>query len=207
MLSGPPDTGGGELDEALRRARAEVDALRAQISPHFLYNVLNMITSYVRIDPALARDLLADFAQFTRYAFRTDVDASTVDDELDNVERYLNLQRARFGERLSVDLQVAPAVLPVAVPFLAIQLAVENAVKNSIETKPGGGTVTISAVEAGADCLITVTDDGAGGDPGHPLRALDQRLRAAYGERRGLLVETPAGGGTRVSFRIPQRGL
>jgi len=194
-----------QLDEALRRARAEVDALRAQISPHFLYNVLNMITSYVRIDPSLARDLLADFANFTRYAFRTGVEVSTVTEELDNVERYLNLQRARFGERLRVDLQVSPAVLPVALPFLAIQLAVENAVQNGIEPKPGGGTVTISAMDSGADCLITVADDGDGRDPWLALRTLDQRLRSAFGERHGLLVQTPAGGGTVVSFRVPRQ--
>ncbi|HEY3260821.1 MAG TPA: histidine kinase [Pseudonocardiaceae bacterium] len=203
-----PGTGGldelDQLDEALRRARAEVDALRAQIAPHFLYNVLNMITSYVRTDPSMARDLLEDFANFTRYAFRLGVEISTVTEELDNVERYLNLQRARFGERLRVDLQVSPAVLPVALPFLAIQLAVENAVQNGIEPNPGGGTVTISAVESGADCVITVADDGTGRDPWLALRTLDQRLRSAYGERRGLLVETRAGGGTMVSFRVPR---
>ena len=195
-----------ELDEALHRARAEVDALRAQIpSPHFLNNVLNMISSYIRIDQPLARELLGEFAEFARYALRTGVELSTVTEELDNVERYLNLQRARFGERLRVDLQVAPSVLPVALPFLAIQLAVHNAVQHSIEPKPEGGTVTISAVDSGADCLITISDDGTGADPGRTLRTLDQRLRSTYGERRGLLVQTPPGGGTRVSFRVPKR--
>ena len=192
-----------ELDGALRRARAEVDALRAQISPHFLYNVLNMINTYVRIDPPLAKELLAEFADFTRYAFRTGVQTSTVSEELDNVERYLTLQRARFGERLRVDLQVCPEVLPVALPFLAVQLAVESAVQNSIEPKPGGGTVTITAATSGADCVIMVADDGAGSDPAGTLRTLDERLRAAYGEHRGLTVQAPNGGGTRVSFRVP----
>jgi Histidine kinase/ATP dependent DNA ligase C terminal region/ATP dependent DNA ligase domain len=206
VVTGPAVVAGDidELDEALRNARAEVDALRAQISPHFLYNVLNMITSYVRADPQLARELLADFANFTRYAFRTGVETSTVADELTNVERYLTLQRARFGERLQVDLRVTPSVLPVALPFLAVQLAVENAVQHSIEPKPGGGTVTISAVDSAGDCLITVSDDGTGADPGRTLRTLDERLRTTYGERRGLLVETPRGGGTRISFRVPR---
>lgn len=207
MLSGPATATEtdefDQLDEALRRAMAEVHALRAQISPHFLYNVLNMITSYVRVDASLARELLTDFAEFTRYAFRTGIEVSTVTEELDNVERYLNLQRARFGDRLQVDLQVAPEVLPVALPFLAIQLTVDNAVHNSIEPKPGGGTVTISAVSSGSDCLITVSDDGTGGDPRQALRTLDERLRSFNGERHGLLIETPAGGDTKVSFRVP----
>jgi hypothetical protein len=206
VLLGGPATAAGEtdeLDEALRRAMAEVDALRAQIAPHFLYNVLNMITSYVRIDASLARELLTDFAEFTRYAFRTGVETSTVTEELDNVERYLNLQRARFGDRLRANLQVAPEVLPVVVPFLAIQLTVDNAVQNGIEPKPGGGTVTISAVPNGADCLITVSDDGIGAEPINALRTLDERLRSRHGTRHGLQIETPAGGGTKVSFRVP----
>jgi len=209
VLSAPAaggDEGVDELDKALRRARSEVDSLRAQIpAPHFLNNVLNMIGTYIRIDQPLARELLGEFAEFARYALRTGVEVSTVTEELDNVERYLNLQRARFGERLRVDLQVAPAVLPVELPFLAVQLAVDNAVQHSIEPKPEGGTVTISAVQRGADCVITVADDGTGADPGRALRTLDQRLRSAYGEHRGLLVETPSGGGTRVSFRVPTR--
>jgi Histidine kinase/ATP dependent DNA ligase C terminal region/ATP dependent DNA ligase domain len=198
----PDDT--EDLAEAVRKARAEVDALKAQISPHFLYNVLNMVASYVRIDPALARDLLVDFAGFARYSFRTGVELSTVADELENVERYLNLQRARFGERLRVELQVSPAVLAVTVPFLALQLAVEHAVQHSIELKPGGGTLTISAVPSGADCLVTVADDGAGGEPGPTLRTLDDRLRATYGQRRGLIIDAPpGGGGTHLRFLAP----
>lgn len=208
LLSDAPQADETEdLAEAVRRARAEVDALKAQISPHFLYNVLNMIASYVRIEPALARELLVDFADFARYSFRTSMDLSTVADELDNVERYLNLQRARFGDRLRVDLQVAPAVMSVALPFLAVQLAVENAVQNSIERKPGGGTLTISAVESGGDCLVTVADDGdpAPGDLSPTLRTLDDRLRAAYGDRRGLLVNPVDSGGQRVAFLVPLR--
>lgn len=207
VLSAPADCDAtDELEEALRRARAEVEALRAQIpSEHFLNNVFNMIASYIRIDQPLARELLAEFAEYARYALRTGVEHSTVTEELDNVERYLNLQRARFGERLRADLQVAPAVLPVELPFLAVQLAVDNAVHHGIEPKPEGGTVTITAVESGTDCLITVTDDGSGCDPGRTLRTLDERLRLAYGQRRGLLVESTASGGTRVSFRVPKR--
>jgi len=193
------------LDEALRLARAEVDALRAQISPHFLYNVLSMVGSVIRTDPPLARELLDDFAQFTRYAFRTGVDLSTVADELDNVERYLTLQRARFGDRLRVELQVAPSVLPVSVPFLALQLAVEHAVQHSIEPKPGGGTLTVTAVDDGAHCRITISDDGVGAHFDGGLRSLDQRLRSAYGVDHALRVDTPAGGGTTVSFRVPVR--
>ena len=91
--------------------RAEVLALRAQISPHFIYNALNTIASFVRTDPARARELLLEFADFTRYALRRDGAFTTVSEELRNVERYLVLEQARFGERLGITLKIAPEVL------------------------------------------------------------------------------------------------
>jgi bifunctional non-homologous end joining protein LigD len=191
---------GRGLEEELRAARAEVDALRAQISPHFLYNVLNMIGSYIRTDAPFARDLLGEFADFTRYAFRPGVGLSTLGAELDNVERYLGLQRARFGDRLRVRLSVPPAALGAPVPHLALQLAVEHAVQHSIEPKPGGGTVTVTVVpngEPGTGWQVSVTDDGIG--PG-ALSALDQRLRAVSA---ALTVRPHPGGGATLTFPIP----
>ena len=99
---------------------AEVRALRAQISPHFIYNSLTAIASFVRTDPEQARELLLDFADFTRYSFRKHGEFTTLAEELRSIERYLVLEKARFGDRLQVTLRVAPEVLPVAVPFLAL---------------------------------------------------------------------------------------
>jgi len=216
-----------ELDEAVRRAQAEVETLRTRISPHFLYNVLNTITSFVRFDPAQARELLVEFSDFTRYSFRSDVTVSSLAQELDNVQRYLRLERARFGERLRVDVQVPPGALALTVPFLALQLAVEHTVQHGIETKPGGGTLTIRAIENPRDYEVTVSDSAtaatpiaatpiaatpiAAGGSGGPatanswrlLRLLDDRLRAAYGDQGALLVEAITGG-TRLTFRIPR---
>ncbi len=112
---------------------AELRALRAQISPHFVYNSLAAIASFVRTDPERARELLLEFADFTRYAFRRGGEFTTLADELRNVERYLALEQARFGDRLRVQIMVAPEVLPVAVPFLAVQPLVENAVRHGLE--------------------------------------------------------------------------
>ncbi|MDP3893411.1 sensor histidine kinase, partial [Nocardioides sp.] len=111
-----------ELDASRTRLmEAEVRALRAQISPHFIYNSLGAIASFVRTDPDRARELLLEFADFTRYSFRRHGDYTTLAEELRSVERYLLLEQARFGDRLQVTLRVAPEVLPVAVPFLCIQ--------------------------------------------------------------------------------------
>ena len=155
-----------ELDESRARLnRAEVRALRAQISPHFVYNALTTIASFIRTDPVRARELLIEFADFTRYSFRTAGEYTTLQDELTNIERYVRLEKARFGNRLNIKLQIAPEVLSVVLPFLALQPLVENAVRHGLASKPNGGTITITAENAGNECVIIVEDDGVGMDP------------------------------------------
>ena len=208
-----------ELESSRTRlAEAEVRALRAQISPHFVYNSLTAIASFVRTDPERARDLLLEFADFTRYSFRQHGEFTTLAEELRSIDRYLLLERARFGDRLQVTVQVAPEVLPVTVPFLCIQPLVENAVRHGLEGRTVDGHVTIVCVDHGAEALITVEDDGAGIDPekvrrilaGQPegdrvgLGNVDERLRQVYGDDHGLVVETAEGAGTKVTLRIPK---
>lgn len=208
-----------ELDRSRARlAQAEIRALRAQISPHFIYNALSTIASFVRTDPERARELLLEFAEFTRYSFRAHGEFTTLAEELRSIDRYLMLERARFGDRLEVRLQIAPEVLPVAVPFLALQPLVENAVRHGLSAKAGPGTISIIAEDAGTECLISVEDDGVGMDPerlrnravdgadgtGTGLGNVDDRLRSVFGEEFGLVVETAPGAGTKVSMRIPK---
>ena len=208
-----------ELDrQRTRLMEAELRALRAQISPHFIYNCLGAIASFVRTDPDRARELILEFADFTRYAFRRGGAFTTLRDELRNIERYLVLEQARFGDRLVVTLTIAPEVLPVAVPFLSVQPLVENAVRHGLERKAGIGHVTITAVDLGSSAEISIEDDGIGGDP-DVIRAVlagessadsvglgnvDARLRQAFGDQHGLVVETAPGAGTRVTFRVPK---
>jgi len=209
----------GELDASRTAlAEAEVRALRAQISPHFIYNSLNAIASFINTDPAQARELVLEFADFTRYSFRRHGDFTTVAEELRSIDSYLRLERARFGDRLKVTLQIAPEVLSTVVPFLSIQPLVENAVRHGLESKEGGGRITISAQDSGTFAEISVEDDGAGIDPetlaaafagGSPgehvgLRNVDARLRQVYGDENGLVVETNLGAGTLVRMRVPK---
>ncbi len=202
-----------------RLMEAELRALRAQISPHFIYNSLTAIASFTRSDPGRARELLLEFADFTRYALRRGGEFTTLSDELRNTERYLVLEQARFGERLRVSLRVAPEVLPIAVPFLCLQPIVENAVRHGLEGRAETVHVSIVAGDSGPDALITVEDDGAGAAP-EVIRAalerggagegsvglgnVDARLRQVYGDAFGLVVETAPGAGTKVSFRVPK---
>ncbi|MFD0686913.1 sensor histidine kinase [Actinomadura fibrosa] len=155
-----------ELDSVrIRLAEAEMRALRAQISPHFVYNSLTTIASFVRTDPGRARELLLDFADFARYSFRNPRDFTTLADELRSIDRYLLLERARFGERLQFSVEVAPEVLPVAVPFLALQPLVENAIRHGMEGAREAFHISIVARDSGAEAAISVEDDGVGMDP------------------------------------------
>jgi two-component system LytT family sensor kinase len=209
-----------ELDRSRTRvAEAEVEALRAQISPHFIYNALTAIASFVRTDAEHARELLLEFADFARYAFRRPGRFTTLAEELQSIDQYLMLERARFGDRLSVTLRVAPEVLSVAVPFLCLQPLVENSVRHGPEGTTGGGHITIIAEDVGADAVISIDDDGPGMDPewlrallageggpstGVGLRNVDSRLRQVFGEEYGLVVKTAPGAGTRVQLRVPK---
>ncbi|MFJ1709429.1 sensor histidine kinase [Kitasatospora sp. NPDC088346] len=209
-----------ELDRSRTRIiEAEISALRAQISPHFIFNSLAAIASFVRTDPEQARELLLEFADFTRYSFRRHGDFTHLADELRCIEQYLALAGARFGDRLKVTLQIAPEVLPVAMPFLCLQPLVENAVKHGLEDSRDDFRISISAQDAGAEAVVTIEDDGIGMDPGELRRILageairasgiglcnvDERLRQVYGDTHGLVIETAVGAGMKITVRLPK---
>ncbi|MEU7333081.1 sensor histidine kinase [Streptomyces parvus] len=209
-----------ELDRSRTQLiEAEIKALRAQISPHFIFNSLAAIASFVRTDPEQARELLLEFADFTRYSFRRHGEFTTLADELHSIDQYLALVRARFGERLSVTLQVAPEVLPVALPFLCLQPLVENAVKHGLEGAVTRSRITISAMDAGSEAEVVIEDDGTGMDPerlrqilrgeggvstGIGLLNVDERLRQVYGDDYGLVIETGVGAGMKITLRLPK---
>lgn len=212
-----------DLDQSRTRLiEAEIKALRAQISPHFIFNSLAVIASFVRTDPERARELLLEFADFTRYSFRRHGDFTTLADELHAIDHYLALVRARFGDRLSVTLQIAPEVLPVALPFLCLQPLVENAVKHGLEGKADKSNkshISITAQDAGAEALVVIEDNGIGMDPdrlrrilagevspsgGIGLSNVDDRLRQVYGDQYGLVIETAVGAGMKITARLPK---
>jgi two-component system LytT family sensor kinase len=208
-----------ELDASrTRTVQAQLNFLRAQISPHFVYNALTAIESFVRSDPERARDLLVGFAEFIRWSFREHSQYATLAEELRFVDTYLELERARFGDRLAVSLRVAPEVLSVRVPSLVLQPLVENAVRHGLERFTGTARLQISAEDGGHEAIVTVEDHGNGVDPGHladvlagrtggqsvGLRNVDERLRATFGNDHGLTIETGVGAGTKVTMRLPK---
>ncbi len=208
-----------ELDASRTRTmQAQLNFLRAQISPHFIYNALTAIESYVRSDPERARDLLVRFAEFIRWTFREHSQYTTLAEELRFVDTYLELERARFGDRLEVSLRVAPEVLPVKVPSLVLQPLVENAIRHGLEQFAGTARLHITAQDVGHEAIVTVEDAGVGVDPQQladvlagrrgsdsvGLRNVDERLRATFGAGHGLTIETEVGAGTKVTMRLPK---
>lgn len=210
----------GDLDASRAQlAEAELRALRAQISPHFIYNALTAIASFIHVDPARARELVLEFADFTRYSFRRQGEFTTLAEELRSIHSYLELERARFGDRLRVTLRISPETLATVIPFLSVQPLVENAVRHGLEPGERGGGIRISSSDHATHTEIEIDDDGVGMDPeaargllsgerddaGHVgLRNVDARLRQMYGPDGGLVVETNVGAGTLVRMRIPK---
>lgn len=197
-----------------RLAQAELRALRAQISPHFIYNALAAVAGHIHDRPEEARELLIDFSEFTRYLFRDGRSYVTLAEELEYVERYLRLEQARF-DWLQVSVHVPPETAGAVVPAISVQPLVENAVRHGVERRAGTGRVWIEGRVAGSDVELRVTDDGTGIDPervpavlagtggGIGLSNVDARLRATFGERYALRIETAPGQGTTVIMTVP----
>ena len=189
---------------------AEVRALRAQISPHFIYNSLNAIASFINTDPVRARELVVEFADFTRYSFRRHGDFTTLAEELRCIDRYLLLERARFGDRVQVSLRIAPEVLSTVIPFLSLQPLVENAVRHGLEAKEGPGHISITANDSGA--YRRGDDRGRRRGHGSGTAAVRASPGTATATTSGCATSTPGCGRSTVrttgwsSRRLPGEG-
>jgi LytS/YehU family sensor histidine kinase len=211
-----------DLDaRAARVTRAELDALRAQISPHFLFNTLTAIAALIRSRPEVAHDLVIEFAEFFRETLAQHGELCSLDDDLAYVERYLTFERARLGERLHVRYEIEPDARRVLLPVLVVQPLVENAIIHGLEGRPSRGNVTIAAHREGSGFRIWVIDDGVGIAPerqhqvltlgygtglGMGLSNVHHRLQSLFGPAGGLRIESEPGHGTRVSFWLALEG-
>ncbi len=212
-----------ELAELDRQAqlvtKAELDALQAQINPHFLFNTLNTIIMFSRTNPETARRLLIRLASFFRYALKRHGHFNTLKEEIEYLNTYLILEKARFRDKLRIIRDINESLLDYQVPVLTIQPLVENAVKHGILPKQGQGTVWIRAfLEEEEEIIFEIKDDGVGIPPqkmpnilrlgygsgnGVGLSNVHERLKGLFGEEYGLRVESTPGEGTSVFIRIP----
>jgi two-component system LytT family sensor kinase len=199
------------LEEQLRAmaTEAELRALKAQINPHFLFNTLNTITQLIHTDPAQAEAMVERLAEMFRYVLTgTEGGLVPLEEELTFVDGYLEIERARFGERLRITREVAPEALGVPVPSLILQPLVENAVQHG-RGSDGGIDLTIRVQSQDDGVKISIADRGSGmpsshkiGEgPGHGLRNVDERLRKTYGCGLEVVANEPRG--TMVIVSIP----
>ena len=199
--------------EALR-ARAELQALRSQLNPHFVLNALHTLHALVRRDPERAELAIEELGRLLAYGLRQqreDVDEVTLADEWAFVGDYVRIERLRFGDRLAVVLDGAADALACRLPPFSIQPLVENAIVHAVAPRAAGGAVRVEARRRGDVLSISVRDDGPGGAEGGGnglglgLRLIEQRLAALYGAEARLRVTARDGGGTEVSLEVPQR--
>jgi two-component system, LytTR family, sensor kinase len=197
---------------------AELRALRAQLNPHFLFNALTTIGYLIQAAPNRAQDTLMDLTGVLRGVLRrSSHEFTTLGDEMDLIRAYLDIERARFEERLHVDLHLADDLRALPVPSLLLQPLVENAIKHGIAPRRAGGTVLVrAAVSAPGPGLrvlvIEVVDSGAGATRaalaegrtrGLGLVSVERRLRSHYGSAGRLEVTSRPGGGTEVRVTLP----
>jgi signal transduction histidine kinase len=194
-------------------ARAHLEALRLEIQPHFLFNTLNSIAALIRMHAnEQALDMLLGLGALMRATIDRPPDHLTpLSTEVAFVRQYLELQRARFGDRLEVSLVIPDQAAPVMVPSFLLQPLVENALRHGVAKRPGRGRIAIDATLADGRLLVTVDDDGNGlpagfdldRNAGTGLRNIRVRLEQLYDHDARLVVEPAPGGGTRVSVTLP----
>ena len=200
------------LEAQLTAARLE--ALQSHLQPHFLFNSLHTIASLARAgDNTGVVRLVADLSELLRHGLDNGSRRhQSVREEIDLVERYLAIQRVRFGDRLSVTVDVADDALAARVPLLVVQPLVENALRHGLGPKVGPGHVAVRIRTTGTDTEIEVEDDGVGlpagwsasAGNGTGLRNLAARLEAEFGRSDAVTIHPAVSGGVTARVRIPR---
>lgn len=196
--------------------KAELKALQAQINPHFLFNAINTISSFIRTDPESARKLLQNLSQIFRNSLQSDATDVSITQEIKHIQAYLNIEKARYGDNLNI-IFLIPDNLDFTLPPFLLQPLVENAVKHGIMAKKDGGEIILTVKEERKKISITISDDGIGMEENVlnklltennrdsiALDNINKRLIKKYGEKHGLIIESKPDRGTKVTVCIPR---
>lgn len=208
-----------EMDYQIKlRERAELKALQSQINPHFLFNAINTIVSFCRTDIEKARQLLINLGDYFRNTLSNNEDYVNIETELSHVNAYLSIEKARFDEKLKIEISIDEKV-DCLLPQLTLQPIVENAIKHGLIPKKNGGTIIIKAEKINMETHITIEDTGVGidekiieqlynnklKDNKIGLSNVHNRLKSIYGQEYGLKISNREAGGTIVKIIIPNR--
>ena len=210
-------------DNEMQKRKSEMDFLRAQINPHFLYNTLFSIQCMIELkknDQAVL--MMAAFTDLLKKTLSVDTDFITLKEEFESTEKYLVLQQIRYGDKVHYECEMGAETERCLVPALIIQPIVENAIFHGIEAKEEAGLIIVESVVSEGALLITVSDDGVGLDEKELARMTAQfgereyqsgrsigilnvlnRIKINFGEEYGLTVESEPGIGTSVTMRLP----
>lgn len=212
-----------EAEKSYQLAKeAEIKALQAQISPHFLFNSLNTIVSLIRIDPLKARKILISLSHFIRQNLSgTTQRLTSLEQELKHVQAYLSVEEARFVDKLKVAYEVEEQALTVKIPPLTLQPIVENAIKHGFKNKQNDCLVNIRIWQEDAHTLVSVEDNGEGIEEhliesigneklssqtgtGFGLYNINRRLTMMFGNQATLNIMSRINKGTKIMFQIPR---
>ena len=203
------ETRAAQLEATL--SRAQLDALRVQLQPHFLFNTLNSIAALIYIDPVPADEMLTRLADLLRLTLdRGDAQEVTLEDELETLDHYVDIMRVRLRDRLSVEIAVSAPARMCVVPHFILQPLVENAIEHGVDRVLGRCVVRLCGeVEDGA-LTVSVSDHGPGLDrdmlsTGIGISNTRRRLQALYGDAAALEIQSANGGGAMVLLRLPAR--
>ncbi len=227
MIQGIADSLGLQLAQQrfeaqqLALLQTEYNMLRAQINPHFFFNTLSTIQALVRRDPG-AVSLIKDLAEFFRKTLKRGDEMVPLREELESVNIYFRIEKARFGERVNLDVQIPAEMQDYLIPVFSLQPLVENAIRHGVSMKRGGGVVNLSAGYSGERAYIKVADDGVGMSAerlaqvaslssnvssdrgaGIGLENVNRRIRKLFGDEFGLSIISGKGRGTEVTMLMP----
>jgi LytS/YehU family sensor histidine kinase len=190
--------------------QAQLLALRSQLNPHFLFNALNSVISLMDRDVPAAQRMVARLGDLLRLSLSANESEVSLERELQLVKLYLEIERIRFGDRLTVTVDVPRELLDLSVPNLVLQPLVENAIVHGVGPRPGPGRVTVQAQQAGDTLLLRVVDDGLGLDGsdskagfGIGVGNTRARLAAIYGAAASLTIHEAEWGGCVAEVRLP----
>ena len=190
-------------------SQAQLDALRAQLNPHFLFNALHTVVQLIPREPRVAAQAAEEVAGLLRTTIEEDRDIISLEREVDFVKRYLDVESIRFGERLTIHYEIPDEALSATLPSFSLQTLVENAVRHGAGPKVEPTDVTIGAQLRNASLIVQVTDTGAGvnevtGLRGTGLKRLRDRLSALYRGGADLQLTPRTSGGTIATLTVPQ---
>jgi two-component system LytT family sensor kinase len=198
------------LEQQTLLTQAELRLLQAQVNPHFLFNALNTISAVIRQDPDKARELVQHLSQFFRRNLKHNIESISIQDELKHIQAYLEIELARFSDRLTVNIDIDESLLTQFVPTFTLQPIVENAIKHGTSTQLENGVIDVNGYLENGIVVLKVVDNAGTyclndkeAETGIGVQIVDKRLKNSFGEQFGLTMSCESGEFTCAEIRFP----